>query len=83
MAHRITTEVDVDAECPDCGADLICTKCDEDKVRDEFNVPTFNREYSAKLLDQLRALYETAINEGRNHDRELLTNLISWLQEEN
>jgi hypothetical protein len=77
MTHRISTEVDVDAVC-DCGTDLLCPECDNESLTEDL--PQIPTEHTQTLIHQLRGLYDSALDDGRYQDKELLSGLVSWLQ---
>lgn len=79
MTHRITVDTEVDAECPVCSQDLVCPECDSDEIKESFDLPQIPTEHTTKLIDGLRSLYGSALDEGRYHDKDLLHGLIEWL----
>ena len=76
---------DIEAECPTCGNDLLCTDCDQSEIEEhighEADVPEdLPTNTTQTLIEQLRRLYEDALDDGRYHDKDFLSGLVQWMQ---
>ena len=77
MTIILTTEFDVEAECPTCSADLLCPDCDP---ADNADLPTHLPTNTSGTLDNhLFDLYLKALDSGRFADKDFIEGLRNWM----
>ena len=80
--HTLEVTTDVEAECPHCNNDLLCIDCDSEDIDIDLRKKETFGELSAspRLMRQLDALYNNALDEGRYLDKDTITFVIDNLK---